>query len=102
VERGEVVGQAVEFIAELIVGTKGAGAAMKSVKAGSMGGKAAKVANVADNAADIAKSAGGKGKQWTLEKLPKGFKGIFGKKQKPSSVFRDKKTWTATNSRGTR
>jgi hypothetical protein len=81
VERGEVAGQAVEFIAELIVGTKGAGAAMKSVKAGSMGGKTAKVAKVANKAADIAKSAGGTVRQWTLEKLPKGFKGIFGKKR---------------------
>jgi hypothetical protein len=80
-ERGEVVGQAVEFIAEFVVGTKGAGAAMKAVKAGSMGSKAAKVANVADIVADIAKSAGSKVKQWTLDKLPKGFKGIFGKKR---------------------
>jgi hypothetical protein len=81
-ERGEVAGQAVEFVAEVIFGTKGAGAAIKSVKAGSMGSKAAKVANAADKAADIAKVADGKVKQWTLEKLPKGTKGIFGKKPK--------------------
>jgi hypothetical protein len=35
---------------------------------------------VADKVADVVKSAGGKVKQWTLDKLPKGFKGIFGKK----------------------
>jgi hypothetical protein len=80
-ERGEVAGQAVEFVAEFFVGTKGAGAAMKAVKGGSMGGKAAKVAEVADKAADITKAAGGKVKQWTLDKLPKSTKGIFGKKR---------------------
>lgn len=77
-ERGEVVGQAVEFIAELVVGTKGAGAAMKAAKTGSMGSK---VANVADKVADIAKAAGSKVKQWTWDKLPNGFKGIFGKRR---------------------
>jgi hypothetical protein len=82
VERGEVAGQAVEFVAELVVGTKGAGAAMKAVKAGSMGSKAAKVANVADKVTDITKTAGSKIRQWTLDKLPKGKKGIFGKKKK--------------------
>jgi hypothetical protein len=76
-ERGEVAGQAVEFVAEIIFGSKGAGAAMKAAKTGSMGSN---VANVADKVADIAKAADSKVKQWTLDKLPKGKKGIFGKK----------------------
>ena len=78
-ERGEIVGQAIEFIAEIAVGTKGAGAALKSVKAGSMGSKMAKIAGIVDKAGDILKAAGGKIKQWTLNKLPKAIKGIFGK-----------------------
>ena len=78
-ERGEIVGQAVEFAAEVVVGTKGAGAAMKSAKAGSMGAKAAKLANFADKVGDIVKATGGKLKKWTLGKLKKAKKGIFGK-----------------------
>ena len=52
---------------------------MKSVKAGSMGSKMAKIAGIIDKAGDILKAAGGKIKQWTLNKLPKAIKGIFGK-----------------------
>ena len=79
VERGEIVGQAIEFIAEFAVG-KGAGAAMKSAKAGEMG-KMAKLANLADKATDILKATSGKLQKWTLEKLPKSITGIFGKKK---------------------
>jgi len=57
---------------------------MKSVKAGSMGSKMAKIAGIIDKAGDILKAAGGKIKQWTLNKLPKAIKGIFGKKKVPS------------------
>ena len=78
-EQGEIVGQAIEFIAEIAVGSKGAGAALKSVKAGSMGSKMAKIAGIIYKAGDILKAAGGKIKQWTLNKLPKAIKGIFGK-----------------------
>ena len=81
VERGEVVGQAIEFIAELAVGTKGAGAALKSVKGGSMGAKMAKGAGYVDKVLDITKAAGNTLKKWTLGKLPKAIKGIFGKKR---------------------
>jgi hypothetical protein len=81
VERGEVAGQAVEFVAEIIFGSKGAGVAMKAAKTGSMDSKVAKAANMADKVADIVKSADGKVRQWTLDKLPKGKKGIFGKKK---------------------
>jgi hypothetical protein len=83
-ERGEVVGQVLEFAVEMVFGTKGAGAAMKAAKAGSMGSKAAKAAEIADKTNDIVKAAGGKLKQWTLGKLPKSIKGIFGKKRVPS------------------
>jgi hypothetical protein len=86
VERGEVAGQTVEFIAEVVFGSKGAGAAMKAGKVGKAGSMGSKAANIADKATDILKAAGGKVKQWTLEKLPKGSKGIFGKKRKPSYI----------------
>jgi hypothetical protein len=54
---------------------------MKAAKSGSMGSKVAKVAGIADKVSDVVKVAGGKVKQWTLGKLPKSIKGIFGKKK---------------------
>ena len=83
VEKGEIVGQAIEFIAEIAVGTKGAGAALKSVKGGSMGAKMAKGAGYVDKVLDFTKTTGKTLKEWTLGKLPKSKKGIFGKKMLP-------------------
>ena len=80
-EQGEIVGQAIEFVAELAVGTKGTGALMKSAKGGSMGGKVAKFASLTDKFGDILKATGSKLKNWTLSKLKNPFKGIFGKKK---------------------
>ena len=85
-EKGEIVGQAVEFVAEIAVGTKGTGAVMKSVKAGSMGSRMAKVAGIVDKVNDVIKATGGKLKNWTLGKLKNAWKGIFGKKKSLSEL----------------
>ena len=81
VEKGEVVGHAIEFVAEIVVGTKGVGAAMKSAKAGSMGSKMAKLSGAVDKVMDAVKLAGGKLKQKILGQLKKAIKGVFGKKK---------------------
>jgi Holliday junction resolvase-like predicted endonuclease len=61
---------------------------MKAAKSGSMGSKVAKVAGIADKVSDVVKVAGGKVKQWTLGKLPKSIKGIFGKKKFDMSDYK--------------
>jgi len=78
-QRGEIVGQAIEFVAEAVVGTKGVGAALKSVEAGSLGAKAAKVAGTVNDVIEATKTVGGKLQEGLLEKLPKPIKGVFGK-----------------------
>jgi len=67
-----------EFAAEAVA-TEGSGAAMESIKAGSLGAKAAKVAETFDKAVETVKTVGGKLHEGIVEKLPKPIKGIFGK-----------------------
>ena len=87
VEKGEIVGHAIEFVAEIVVGTKGAGAAAKTAKAGSMGGKMAKISGVVDKVLDAVKVAGGKLKQKILGQLKKAIKGVFGKGAKETKTL---------------
>jgi hypothetical protein len=88
--RGEIVGQMIEFVAEIAVGTKGTGAAMKSVKSGSMGAKMAKAAETVDKVNEVISKTGGKLQEAIQEKLPEATKGVFGKKP-PNSP--DIKKW---------